>query len=95
MADHDLKTDPEVFQSSWEGLKNFEIRFDDRGYAVNDGLTLRETRYSSKEMHNIKTHKPLEYTGRVLYVKVKYILRGNGYGLLPGWVILDVSEPDV
>lgn len=88
MAEHVLKTDPHVFQKSWDGLKNFEIRYNDRNYQVGDVLRLRETRYSGEEM---KQGKPLEYTDRVLTVEVKYALDG-GYGLADGWCILDVSE---
>ncbi len=39
---HELKTWPEYFDLTWRGLKNFEIRKDDRGFAVGDTLTLIE-----------------------------------------------------
>lgn len=82
---HELKTDPIVFQAVYDGLKRFEIRFDDRGFQVGDSLILRETRYTGQEM---KEGMPLEYTGNTILFEVKYILRGPVYGLKEGWVIL-------
>jgi hypothetical protein len=85
MANHILKTDPDVFQASFEGLKNFEIRFNDRDYKAGDYVDLRETQYSGEEMAN---GKPLEYTGRAIEAEIKYVLTGGKYGLSEGWVIL-------
>ena len=86
---HKLKTDPVVFQDSWTGHKNFEIRYNDRDFQVGDSITLRETVYSGEEM---KEGKPLEYTGREIDRKIDYILRGPLYGLKSGWVIMAVSS---
>lgn len=85
MAHYDLKTDPEVFQASLDGLKNFEIRFNDRDYRPGDQLTLRETEHSGEEMAE---DKPLIYTGRSVECEVNYVLHGGNYGLMEGWVIL-------
>ena len=81
---HTLKTDPEVFQLSWDGTKLYEIRSDDRGFKVNDILLLVETAFSGEDM---KAGKPLEYTGRAVYQEVIHKLK-NQYGLQPGWCIL-------
>jgi len=85
MAHHDLKTDPEVFQASADGVKNFEIRRNDRDFKVGDVLTLHETEHSGAEMQD---GKPLVYTGRSTKAKIYYILHGPIYGLEDGWVIL-------
>jgi len=85
MKKHELKTDKEVFQASWDGRKPFEIRFNDRDFQVGDLLVLRETEYSGEEM---KDGKPLIYTGHVKFLRVGYILRGPCYGLKDGWVIM-------
>lgn len=89
MTTHDLKTDPDVFEAVFNEYKNFEIRKDDRGFEVGDSLELMETRYTGAEMAE---GKKLEYTGRVVSVEVKYILRGPIYGLADGWVIMDITE---
>jgi hypothetical protein len=83
-----LKTDPEVFSASWEGIKDFEVRFDDRNYRPGDTLTLKETAYSGEEM--MQGH-PLEYTGRELEQEVNYVLHGPCYGLKDDWVVMDVT----
>lgn len=87
MAHHELKTDPEVFEAVRLGLKNFEIRKDDRGFEVDDTLELRETTCTGYE---IASGLPLAYTGRVIHARVKYILRGPVYGLDSGWCILSI-----
>lgn len=86
MNHHELKTDPEVFQMSWEGKKSYEIRVNDRDYQPGDSLLLRETRYSGEEM---KAGKPLEYTNRSLECMINSVL--TGYGLGEGWVILNIG----
>lgn len=85
---HILKTDPDVFQAMEEGLKNFEIRYNDRNYMAGDTLTLKETKYSGEEMK--EEDKPLEFTGEELEREVNYVLQGGIYGLKEGWVILSV-----
>ena len=93
MKTHELKTDPRMFQASFDGLKPWEIRFDDRGYEVCDHLILRETQHCGEDM---KDGMPLVYTGRELVVKVDFILFGHpaGYGLDDGWCIMSVSGVD-
>ncbi len=85
---HKLKTDSEVYRAVESGFKTFEIRKDDRGYQVGDILTLCETKYTGEEM---KTGKPLEYTGYCCNVGVSHILRGPIYGLIDGWVIMSIK----
>ena len=46
----ELKTDSAVFQATANGHKNWEIRFNDRGYEVGDWLVLKETKYTGAEM---------------------------------------------
>lgn len=90
---HVLKTDSRVFQPMEEGLKNFEIRYNDRNFTAGDTLTLKETRYSGEEMKDVSEGgegKPLEYTGEELEREVHYVLHGGIYGLKEGWVILQV-----
>ena len=85
---HELKTDPELFDYVAAGLKTFEIRYDDRGYKVGDKLCLRKTRYTGEEM---KHGRPLEYLDEYLMVTVSHILRGPCYGLSDGWVIMSLE----
>lgn len=91
MKTHELKTDPAVFQSVWEGIKKFEIRKNDRDFSVGDLLTLKETMYSGEDM---KGGCPLEYTSRTVICEVNYILHGPIYGLAEGWVILAIDPTE-
>ena len=83
MTRHFLKTDSKVFKDSWEELKQFEIRLDDRNFQVNDQILLLETRHTGEQM---KEGKPLEYTGSYILVDISYKLKG--YGLKDSWCIL-------
>ena len=40
---HDLKILPEYYAAVDKGVKTYELRFDDRNYAVGDMLILRES----------------------------------------------------
>jgi len=85
---HELKTDPDVFDAVALGLKTFEIRKDDRGFKVGDGLLLRRTRASGLAMKN---GAALEYTGEEERRVITHILAGPVYGLAEGWVILSIA----
>ncbi len=87
--EHELKTDPACFVGTLAGQKTWEIRYDDRGYKVNDILVLKETQESTEAM---KAGAPLVYTGREIGVVVTYLMRGPVYGLQDGWVIMSVSK---
>lgn len=69
--EHFIKCQPEYFQAQLDGVKNFEIRKDDRHYKVGDKVILME--YDAK--------KTL-YTGRRVIVQVTYIteyMQKTGY----------------
>ncbi len=88
MIQHELKTDPEVFQAVKSGKKKFEIRFNDRNFKVLDVLWLRETKFAGSEM---ASGSPLIYTGESIKCFVDYILHGPIYGLKDGWVIMSIK----
>lgn len=83
-----LKTDPYVFQMSWEGYKPFELRYDDRNFSVGQEIVLYETEFSGSEM---KAGKPLKYTGRRIRQRIISKITGL-YGLDPFWCALGVEE---
>lgn len=85
---HELKTDPEPFEAIRCGNKTFELRKDDRSYAVGDILVLKKTLHSAAEM---VVGAPLQFTGDTLEVKVRHLLRSPAYGLGEGWVILSIE----
>ena len=70
MRTHELKTWPEPFQAIVDGRKQFEIREDDRGFAVGDLLVLRE--YEPGQMR---------FTGRRYKARVTYLAPGGKWGI--------------
>ena len=87
MTIHELKTDPEPFQSLWDGQKKAEVRRDDRGYQEGDLLTLKETRMTST-MAGVLRIEPI-FTGRSIQARITHIQRG--YGLPDGLVVLSLD----
>jgi hypothetical protein len=78
---HDLKIFEGYFEAKLKGLKPWELRIDDRGFAVGDTLRLREVRpvpYAARTV---------EYTGRVIVSEVKFIFRGCD-GLSADYVVM-------
>ena len=73
---HQLKTETQYYQAVEKGLKQFELRKNDRNFKVGDILILVEV--------------VNEYaTGRKLGLPpIKYILHGGKYGLEEGYCIL-------
>lgn len=74
---HDLKTWPEFFQATLNGLKKFELRRDDRpeGYQVGDELLLKEWDPEIEEPYGPgEGGKYKGYTGREVLVRVDYIM---------------------
>jgi len=77
----ELKILPEYFAPVAIGEKKFEVRYDDRNFAVGDIIILRE--YDGEK-----------YTGKKLSVKITYILRGGAYGIAEGYVVLSITKLD-
>lgn len=80
MTTHELKILPEYFEAVSSGLKDFEIRKNDRDYKVGDILVLKEW---NKGM----------FTGKEVTRKVKYIYCGKGtYGIFELYCILGLEH---
>lgn len=77
---HELKILPEYFQAVWNRTKTFEVRKNDRNYAVGDELFLREWAPDTG------------YTGSGLVRRVSYILEDSEY-VKEGFVILGLADP--
>ena len=86
---HDLKTDPSPFAAIRGGIKNFELRLNDRDFQPLDVLRLRETRYSGREMSI--DGRPLEYTGAEIAARVLYVATGPEHGLAEKWVVMALA----
>lgn len=82
MATHDLKVWPDYFDAIDSGEKPFEVRKNDRGFAVGDTLRLCEY----EPGHD-------RYTGREIERAVSYIISGDdpmgyAFGLRTGFVVM-------
>lgn len=75
MKRHEIKILPQYYEAASKGIKQFELRKDDRDYQVGDLVRLRE--WDGKE-----------YTGNKMIVGIKYVLRDcPEYGLMKGYCI--------
>lgn len=74
---HELKTLPKYFEAAQKREKNFEVRKDDRPFAVGDFLALNEW------------SEDLGYTGRCMLFATTYILDNPAY-CKDGYVTLGI-----
>lgn len=84
MAHHNLKTWPKYFWDVVRGEKEFEVRKDDRNFAVGDTIQLQEW---SPEI--------AQFTGSHCNAEVVYKLNGGQFGIADGYCVLGlrVDEP--
>lgn len=75
---HTLKIQPQYYQAVLNKIKTFEIRKNDRGFAVGDEIVL-------KEFEPIKA----EYTGRQLRQEICYM---TDYAQQDGYVVLGIRD---
>lgn len=87
MKTHAIKLLPDFFDAVADGRKTFELRYNDRGYAVGDELILVEHGYQGEDLQLLPT-------GRSLRRKISYMLTGPIYGLAQGHSILAFAQPE-
>lgn len=80
MTTHVLKTWPEYYQAIIDGTKPFEVRQNDRGFAVGDVLLLQE--------YDPKTDK---CTGRATSRTVTYLLEDEGFTSQPDCCVMGLA----
>lgn len=80
---HELKSWPVFFEQLAGGAKGFEVRKDDRGFAVGDMLVIREW-----------DPKTQVYSGRSVHARVTYRLGRQDFseGIEPGFVVLSIQR---
>ena len=76
--EHELKCHRQYFNDVWYGRKPYEVRYDDRGYAVGDVLILRD--------YDPQTDN---YSGASIRALVTHILRGF-VGLQQGYIVMGI-----
>lgn len=85
---HELKISPKYFDAVEQGIKTFEVRKNDRGFAVGDLLRLREFDEKSEA-----PTESLKYTGRTCEAAITYILDDKDY-CPEGYVILGIKKAE-
>lgn len=76
---HELKTWPEYYLAIARGQKTFEVRKNDRGFAVGDILKLRHWDPATEQ-----------YNGRYVYQEITYLLEGGRFGIKEGFVVMGI-----
>ena len=74
---HELKIDEPYFEQIISGAKNFEIRYNDRGYQKGDKVRLSETR------------SPGITTGRDVTKKISYV---TNFQQKEHWVVFGIID---
>ena len=84
MKTHFLKTWPEYFDAVRRGIKDAEIRKDDRDFEIGDSVVLQEWCPQSES-----------FTGQQHHMgDISYILKGGKFGLEADYVMLCFSETE-
>lgn len=78
---HDLKIGPIYYQAIIDGYKTFEIRKDDRGFAIGDEVILKEFIPESET-----------YTGREYRFPILYMIKGPRMGLPVGLCVMAIPS---
>lgn len=79
MKAHEIKILSNYFEAVRLGIKNFEIRKNDRNYRIGDNVVLKEW-------------KGDKYTGREIKKRITYIVYGPCYGLTKGNCVMALGE---
>ena len=77
MMIHELKCSSSYFDAVWDGRKLFELRYNDRNFAVGDDLLL------------VEVDDNLQMSGRRLIAEVTYLL-SEFEALLPRFVAMSI-----
>lgn len=79
---HEVKTWPEYFDAVRSGAKTFEVRKNDRPYAVSDLLVQRKW--------DPRTESYVDEPS--LWHRITYVLQGGQFGIEDGYVVLGLGE---
>lgn len=78
---HELKCWPQFFDAILDGSKPYEVRKDDRDFAVGDTLHLREWNPDT-----------WVYTGRETRARITHKLTDNAFGVALGYCVLGLNH---
>jgi hypothetical protein len=84
MNTHDVKCVNPYFSDIWNGVKDFEIRYNDRRYAAGDRLVLHEYVPGAPDVG--------KYTDRVIVCDIVWILihENEFAGLAPRYIAMSI-----
>ena len=88
--EHKLKTLPPYWDAVNAGLKNFEVRRDDRGFQKGDVVILEKHDGYRFEMDGAGFSAKPKSIRKV----ISYVLTGGQFGIDPGYVILGLQPAD-
>jgi hypothetical protein len=90
MAHHTLKTHPPLFRAVREGVKNFDVRKDDRAFQAGDTVEL--TFYDPDVPGGFPAPSFVQDDARSpMKRRITFVLRGGQYGVEPGYVVLALA----
>ena len=78
---HELKVHIEYFNHLKSGIKDFEVRRNDRDYKLGDELLLKEYNPVTQSL-----------TGNFIHRLVVYILEGGQFGVQKGYIVMGLKK---
>lgn len=89
---HELKIWPSHFEKVRNGSKPFEVRKNDRDFAVGDVLDLREWDPTPAGGFGLNVGTPTGYTDRWVERVVTCVLTGTEWGIAEGYCVMGLAE---
>lgn len=91
LAEHELDADPESFADIVCGVKTFDVRPAEQGFAVGDTLVFHEYDPAARTLDENQVEHVGAYTGRTCCRSVRYVLRGGRQGVTDGYIVMAIA----
>lgn len=88
---HELKTHPAMFRAVRDGVKNFEVRKDDRAFQAGDTVVLNFYEPPPNASATPAPYDPSDNREPIAKT-ISFVLRGGQYGVEAGHVVLALKD---
>jgi hypothetical protein len=88
MSHHKLKCLDDFYQDVITGKKTFEVRKNDRDFAIGDTIDQQEITVGPNQFTGLDE---FSYTGETMKMEITYMLKGGRWGIEEGYCVLGIK----